>query len=160
MLIIDPDDIERRYIAAILAADGFDVFQVPSTIEGLVQAMKAGPDLVVISEETHPVRVHEAVSVLRRLTSAPLMIVGTGESGGEMASLREGGDFYLTRPFGAPELASRVRMLIRRAGARPETAGERPEDRANDGSEAWSHHAGPRPPRVVKWRRGFAGEAA
>ncbi len=159
MLIIDPDDIERRYIAAILAADGFDVLQVSSMIEGLVQVTRGDPDLVVISEETHPVRVHEAVSVLRQLISAPLMIVGTGEGGEEMASLG-GGDFYLTRPFGAPELASRVRMLIRHAGARPKRGGTGPEDRANDGSAASPHHTGSRPARVVKWRRGFAGEAA
>jgi len=114
VLIIDPDQIERRYIAAILAADGFDLVQVASVIEGLVQAARREPSLVILAEETAPVSVEDAIAVLRRLTDAPLMVVGDGGDGEGLATLRAGGDFFLARPFTAPELAGRVRMLVRR----------------------------------------------
>jgi len=126
VLIIDPDQIERRYIAAILAADGFDLVQVASVIEGLVQAARREPSLVILAEETAPVSVEDAIAVLRRLTGAPLMVVGDGGGGEGVATLRAGGDFFLARPFTAPELAGRARMLVRRGreGRTEETGAE------------------------------------
>lgn len=124
MLIIDPDQIERRYMAAILAADGFDLVQVATAIEGLVQAARREPSLVILAEETGPVSVEDVIAVLRRLTAAPLMVVGDGGGGEGLASLRAGGDFFLARPFTAPELAGRARMLVRRSReGRTEDAG-------------------------------------
>lgn len=147
MLIIDPDQTERRYLAAILAADGFDLVQVATVIEGLVQAARREPSLVVLAEETAPVSVEDAIAVLRRLTGAPLMVVGDGGGGEGMASLRAGADFFLARPFTAPELAGRARMLVRRS--------------REGGAQAAGGETGPRQSRgLSSLRLRPAGEAA
>ena len=128
ILIIVQEDVERRYIAAVLAADGFDLIQVPSVVEGMVQTMAHDPALIIIAEETSPVRLDEVIALIRRLTAAPVMIVGSGGEGGELASLKGGGDYYLARPFRGTELAARARALIQRSSAgRRETASR--EDR-------------------------------
>jgi DNA-binding response OmpR family regulator len=117
VLIIDQDDIERRYIATVLAADGFDIIQVASVVEGMVQEMAHDPALIVVAEETAPVRVDEVIALLRRLSKAPVIIVGGGDDSDELASLRGGGDYYLARPFRGAELSARARLLIQRAGS-------------------------------------------
>ena len=128
ILIIVQEDVERRYIAAVLAADGFDLIQVPSVVEGMVQTMAHDPALIIIAEETSPVLLDELIALIRRLTAAPVMIVGSGGEGGELASLKGGGDYYLARPFRGTELAARARALIQRSSAgRRETASR--EDR-------------------------------
>lgn len=144
MLIIDPDEIERRYMAAILAADGFALIQVGGAIEGMVQTMEHDPALIVIAEEAGPVGVQEVIPIFRRLTAAPLMIVGGGGGGGgseEGAALMGEGDYHLARPLRAPELALRARMLVRRRdpagqrvkmGPRLQRCAEGPARRSND----------------------------
>ena len=116
VLIIDQEDVERRYIATVLAADGFDLIQVATVVEGMVQAMAHDPALIIVSEECGPVRVDEVIALIRRLTEAPLMVVGGGGDSGELASLRGGSDYYLARPFRGAELAARARLLIQRSG--------------------------------------------
>jgi DNA-binding response OmpR family regulator len=117
VLIIDQDEIERRYIATVLAADGFDVIQVGNLVEGMVQEMAHEPALIVVAEETSPVRVDDVVALIRRLSNAPVIVVGDGGDSGEIASLRSGGDYYLARPFRGAELSARARLLIQRAGS-------------------------------------------
>lgn len=117
MLIIDEDDTERRYIATLLAADGFDVIQVQSVVAGLVQEMAHEPALIILAEETSPVRVHEVIALLRRLSKAPVIVVGGGGEIDELTSLDSGGDYYLSRPVRGAELTTRARQLIQR-GAR------------------------------------------
>ena len=130
VLIIDADDIERRYIAAILAADGFDLVQTGSIIEGLVYGLRANPAVVVVAEqvEAGAVPAADVLPVLRRLTDAPVMVIGGGD-GGEEASAFSGADYYLARPFRPAELSSRARMLARRADPAP---GDRQEPRVPD----------------------------
>ncbi len=117
VLIIDQEDVERRYIATVLAADGFDLIQVATVVEGMVQAMTHDPALIIVSEDCGPVRVDEVIALIRRLTEAPLMVVGGGGDSGELASLRGGSDYYLSRPFRGAELAARARLLIQRSSA-------------------------------------------
>lgn len=125
-MIIDQDDIERRYIATVLAADGFDIIQVGTVVEGMVQEMAHEPALIVVAEETPPVRMDEVIALIRRLTEAPVMVVGGGGDSGEITSLRSGGDYYLSRPFRGAELAARTRLLIQRAASDVRETGLQP----------------------------------
>lgn len=122
VLIIDQESVERRFMASILAADGFDLIQVASVVEGMVQAMSHDPALIIVAEETDPVPVDDVIALLRRLTEVPLIVVGSGGDDDELTSLKGGGDYYLARPFGAAELAARTRLLIKRSGGGRESA--------------------------------------
>lgn len=120
VLIVDDNQLERRYIAALLAADGFDVMQVDRAVEGLVAVTTVEPALIILASgpglaaEAKRVRIPQLVRVFRRITSAPVAIIGDPESTDEVESLVSGGDLFLPRGFSVSELISRSRMLIRR----------------------------------------------
>ena len=120
VLIVDDNQLERRYMAALLAADGFDVVQVERAVEGLVAVTAVEPALVILASgaglaaEAKRVRVHQLVRVFRRITKAPVAIIGDPEPTDGVESLVSGGDLFLPRGFSASELISRSRMLVRR----------------------------------------------
>jgi DNA-binding response OmpR family regulator len=60
----------------------------------------------------------------RRREGAPriLMLTALGDLEDRVAGLDEGADDYLVKPFAFPELAARVRALLRREGARSGTS--------------------------------------
>lgn len=130
VLIVDEDQLERRYISAILAADGFDIIQVEHAVEGMVAITAIEPALIILasgprlSEEARTVRIPQLVRVFRRITNAPLAIVGDPQPSDEIESLVSGGDLYIPRSFGASELISRCRMLVRRTGEPPDPSAE------------------------------------
>jgi DNA-binding response OmpR family regulator len=125
VLVIDRDTRERGQIAAILREADFQVVDVASTVRGMVHLIEEEPALIVMAEETEPLRLHEIVHFVRGLTGAPVMIIGSGGMTEEEELLMRGGDFYLGRPFTAAELAIRARMLVRRG----EDPREKPETR-------------------------------
>src|SRR3990170_3289496 len=117
VLIVDQDADERRRISAVLAADGFDVAQRATPIEGVTGVLDLKPVLIILAEETEPLRPQEVISLTRRLTAAPVMVIGSGGVTSEADALKCGADLYLPRPFTVGELASRARMLVRRREA-------------------------------------------
>ncbi len=117
MLVIDRDAQEREQIAAILREADFQVVDLASTIQGMIHLIEEEPALIVMAEETEPLRLPEVVRFVRGLTGAPVMIIGSGGMMEEEELLMRGSDFYLDRPFTAAELAIRARMLVRRGEA-------------------------------------------
>jgi DNA-binding response OmpR family regulator len=114
VVVVDADEAERRSIASTLAADGFSLTQVESLVEGLVQALETNVELVVIAEDKGPMGIDEVLPVYRRVTRAPLLVIGDGGGPGEDVLLDRGADFFLPRPFRPSELAVRARVLIQR----------------------------------------------
>jgi DNA-binding response OmpR family regulator len=122
-LVID-DEEERQSIVQALQEAGFRVIQATRSSEGLKSALDDSPRLLVVSESMPPLEGVELLPVLRRLTDAPIITVG---SGGEMAmvqALLRGSDVYLTRPVNIRELMARIRALLRRYGAAKGLNGE------------------------------------
>jgi DNA-binding response OmpR family regulator len=122
ILVVDSDAIERRYISALLAADGFSVTQVDRAVDGMVAITAIEPSLVILAVgrgmavEEARLRLPQLVRIFRRITNAPVAIIGDPESSDEIEALVSGGDIFLPRGFGASELISRARMLTRREG--------------------------------------------
>jgi DNA-binding response OmpR family regulator len=114
VVVVDADETERRTVATALAADGLNLVQVESLVEGLIQAVNTDPELIIIADGPGPIRVDEVLPVYRRVTRAPLLIIGDGGDPGEDVLLDRGADFFLPRPFRPSELAVRARVLIQR----------------------------------------------
>ena len=122
-LIID-DDENRQSIVQALQEAGFQVIEATRSAEGLKRALDDSPRLLIVSDSMPPLEEVELLPVLRRLTDAPIITVG---SGGEMAmvqALLQGSDVYLTRPVNLRELMARIRALLRRYGAAKGLNGE------------------------------------
>lgn len=122
-LVVDQDSLERRFIAATLASDGLNVVQITGSIQGVLAVIDWQPRLVVISEDSAPVSIGDMLTLIRRLTTAPVIIIGEGGPPDELDSLSRGGDVYLTRPVSASQVLLRVRSILgrEREQARRET---------------------------------------
>lgn len=114
VLVIDPDDLQRRRIVRELTEAGVEVVETSGSVDGLLHILEEIPDVVVISEELPPLEVADILSVLRRLTDVPLIILGSGGEPAEVAALEGGADAYLPRTLRAETLLAWVRALLRR----------------------------------------------
>jgi DNA-binding response OmpR family regulator len=122
-LIIDVDENRQSVVLALQQA-GFRVTEALESGEGVKATLDGSPYVIVVGEEMPPINGVELLPVLRRLTDAPIIMLGAG---GEMAmvqALLQGADVYLVRPVSLREFMARVRALMRRYGAARGTSGE------------------------------------
>jgi DNA-binding response OmpR family regulator len=122
-LIIDVDENRQSVVLALQQA-GFRVTEALESGEGVKATLDGSPYVIVVGEEMPPINGVELLPVLRRLTDAPIIVLGAG---GEMAmvqALLQGADVYLVRPVNLREFMARVRALMRRYGAARGTSGE------------------------------------
>jgi two-component system KDP operon response regulator KdpE len=114
VLLIDADEDERRVVGSALRDAGASVVEVSTGSQGLLQVLDLAPDVVVLAEEVPPLQGREVLTVLRRLSDAPVVILGSGGGSEEPSALDLGADSYLRRPLRASVLVARIRALLRR----------------------------------------------
>lgn len=114
VLVIDQDDLERRRVVRDLAEAGMAVVEASSSVAGFLDVLEQLPDLIVMAEEMPPLEAGDLLSLLRRLTDAPLIILGSGGEPPEVSALERGADAYLRRPFSPATLLAWARALLRR----------------------------------------------
>jgi DNA-binding response OmpR family regulator len=112
-LIIDTDENRQSVVPALRDA-GFQVIEAGDSGAGLRRILDDSPRVIILGEGMPPMNGVELLSLLRRLTESPIIVLGPG---GEMAMVRalfQGADFYMTRPVSVRELIARIRALLRR----------------------------------------------
>ncbi len=114
ILLVDTNDVERRRLSRALEQAGFRVVEAASGVEGLFQVLESAPVLILLAEEVPPLEAADLLMVLRRISDAPLIIIGRGGDPEEVAALEDGADFYARRPFSPEVLLARARALLRR----------------------------------------------
>jgi two-component system KDP operon response regulator KdpE len=114
VLLIDADEDERRVVGSALRDAGASVVEVATGSQGLLQVLDLAPDVVVLAEEVPPLQGRELLTVLRRLSDAPVVILGSGGGSEEPCALDLGADSYLRRPLRVGVLVARIRALLRR----------------------------------------------
>ncbi|NIM49521.1 MAG: hypothetical protein GTO22_09745 [Gemmatimonadales bacterium] len=114
VLVIDPDDLQRRRIVRELKEAEIEVAEASGGVDGLLDILEKVPDVVVIAEELPPLEVADILSVVGRLTDVPLIVLGSGGEPAEVAALEGGADAYLRRPLRAATLLAWARALLRR----------------------------------------------
>ena len=114
ILVVDSDDIERRRLSAAFEREGFSVVEAASGVEGLFEVLESTPLLILLAEEVPPLEAADLLKVLRRISDAPVIIIGSGGDLEELAALADGADFYARRPFSLGVLLARARALLRR----------------------------------------------
>jgi two-component system, OmpR family, KDP operon response regulator KdpE len=118
VLVIDDEEQIRRALRTILGTRHYEVESASTGEEGLLKAIDAPPDLVILDLALPDMTGAEVCRELRTWLTAPILIlsVRTAEAD-KIALLDEGADDYLTKPFAAGELLARVRALLRRAAS-------------------------------------------
>lgn len=136
-LVVDHDDDDGRWVAAVLGGSGFRVHRADSAASALPLADLLSPDLVVI--EARLDQGADGVEVVRRLrarSSTFIVLHSADDSEIDIVrGLSAGADAFLLRPLSSRELKVRIAAVMRRprsrlGAARPRTAPAVPEPAA------------------------------
>ncbi len=116
ILLVDDDDAIRAGLAAALLRAGFRVVEARNGLEALKLAETKAPDVIALDILMPELDGRE---VCRRLRQADnwtpvIMLTQISATGEKIASLEEGADDFLNKPFDSYELIARVRALLRR----------------------------------------------
>ena len=104
---------ETVAVIPMLAGDGHMVFEAYSSGEMLQEVMRRQLDVLVIPDNQETVEGVELLAVLRRMTSAGIVMVGEGQADHIASALLLGADTYLTVPVHPRELRGRLLGLLR-----------------------------------------------
>lgn len=119
LLIAEDEQDLAEALTAFFEKNQFTVDAVPDGQEAYAYASSGGYDAVILDVMMPKLN---GVEVLRRLRaegfSAPvMMLTAKAEKDDRVEGFDAGADDYLPKPFAPDELLSRVRALLRRAGA-------------------------------------------
>jgi len=123
VLIVDDDRAIRESLARALELDGYEVSLAPDGAAALATIRADRPDMAIVDLMMPNVDGLTLCRVLRaeRDRLPILMLTARTETSDRVAGLDAGADDYLPKPFDLPELAARVRALLRRS--RPDDDG-------------------------------------
>src|SRR3954447_12779489 len=117
LLLIEDDAALRLSLTRQLEADGYRVDQAADGADGLFQAREYPVDLAIIDLGLPKLSGLELVKALRAEGRATPIVILTarGSWQDKVVGLEAGADDYLVKPFEYPELAARIRALLRRS---------------------------------------------
>jgi DNA-binding response OmpR family regulator len=123
ILVVDDDDDIRKLVVQLLERAGHRVEEAPDGRAGLRALHASPPDLVLLDVSMPDFDGWQTLERIRDLSDVPvIMLTARGEELERVRGLQSGADDYVTKPFGRQELIARVQALLRRSGARGETA--------------------------------------
>jgi two-component system response regulator PhoP len=117
LLLIEDEAPLRLGLARQLEAEGYRVDQAADGEDGLFQAREYPVDLVIVDLGLPKLSGTAVVQALRAdgKTLPILILTARGSWQDKVAGLEAGADDYLVKPFEYPELAARVKALLRRS---------------------------------------------
>ena len=120
ILVIEDELAMRTVLADLLTAEGYRVLTADQGEQGLAQARKQKPDLILLDVMMPKLDGFAVVTALREsgVEVPVLMLTAKGLTSDRVAGLDAGADDYLVKPFTREELLARVRALLRRAAQR------------------------------------------
>ena len=117
LLLIEDDAVQRLGLVRQLEADGYRVDAAADGQDGLFQAREYPVDLVIVDLGLPKLSGLQVVQSLRAdgKTLPILILTARGSWQDKVTGLEAGADDYLVKPFDYPELAARVKALLRRS---------------------------------------------
>ena len=118
ILLVDDEDSIQKLLTYPLEHEGFRVLQARDGEQALTQFASERVDLVVLDIMLPKLDGLEVAKRLRAQSSVPIiMLTARDDELDKVLGLELGADDYITKPFSIREFRSRVRALLRRAGA-------------------------------------------
>ncbi len=128
LIIEDEKDIVEA-LEYNLKREGFGVSRSFDGYNGLRIAKDKLPDLILLDLMLPGIGGLEIVKILKReekTRNIPIIILtARGEETDRVLGLELGADDYIAKPFGMRELIARVKAVLKRSGAQPETPSHR-----------------------------------
>ncbi|HEY3763677.1 MAG TPA: response regulator transcription factor [Gaiellales bacterium] len=123
VLLVEDDASIREVVGIGLRQAGMQVTGIGDGREALAQFRLAAYDIVLLDVMLPSLDGFEVLRELRRTSRVPVvMLTARTETVDVVVGLELGADDYVTKPFEMPELAARVRAVLRR-GSPPREAG-------------------------------------
>jgi two-component system KDP operon response regulator KdpE len=115
VLVVDDEPRMTRFIRMNLELEDFRVIEARTGMEALDKVRTSLPDLVILDVMMPEMDGFETLEVLREVSSVPvIMLTVRADEEDKVHGLELGADDYVTKPFGARELVSRVKAVLRR----------------------------------------------
>ena len=118
ILIIEDDEIVAKTIERVLRGDEFRVAIANSGVEGLQQAHRLVPDLVILDVIMPGM---DGYAVCRQMRADPILedapilfLTAKTKDEDKIDGFKAGADDYLGKPFNIDELLLRIRAILRR----------------------------------------------
>lgn len=116
ILVVDDEPRMTRFIRMNLELEGYHVIEAHDGIQALDRVRTELPDLVILDVMMPELDGFETLRMLREISNVPvIMLTVRDEEEDKVRGLELGADDYVTKPFSARELASRVKAVLRRA---------------------------------------------
>jgi two-component system KDP operon response regulator KdpE len=118
VLVIDDEAQLRRAVTRSLEGYGYQVREAEDGAGALSAFEAFKPDVVLLDLMLPDMSGVQVCRELRRKHRTPIIILSViGEEKMKVATLDEGADDYLTKPFGMDELLARIRVALRRGAS-------------------------------------------
>ncbi len=115
VLVCDDDASLVRALGLSLGARGYEVVVASSGEDGLEQAGRHHPDVVLLDLGLPGIDGVDVIRDLRAWSSVPIIVLSARhQSVNKVEALDAGADDYMTKPFGIDELLARMRATLRR----------------------------------------------
>lgn len=115
ILIVDDEPRMRRFVRMNLELEGFQVSEAADGADAVRKAREEMPDLIVLDVEMPQLDGFETLREIRRVSPVPvIMLTVRNEEDDRIKGLDLGADDYITKPFSARELVSRINAVLRR----------------------------------------------
>lgn len=118
ILIVEDDENIRELISFNLKAEDYSVIEAETGENGIKQAIKVLPDLILLDLMLPEM---DGLDVCRQLKSDAttknipiIMVTAKGEESDIVTGLELGADDYVSKPFRPKELVARIRNILRR----------------------------------------------
>src|SRR5512134_831796 len=118
ILVVDDEPRMIGFIRMNLELEGHQVVEAHSGIEALEAVRTMLPDLVLLDVMMPELDGFETLRMLREFSNIPvIMLTAKGEENDKVRGLELGADDYITKPFGAREMVSRAKAVLRRVNS-------------------------------------------
>ena len=126
ILVVD-DELQYQHLLRVnLEAEGYTVSTLGDGEAAVEAVSTSNPDLVILDVMMPKLDGFSACERIRLFSNVPIiMLTGKAEEQDRVRGLNIGADDYIAKPFSATELVARVRAVLRRFTAQPDSSATR-----------------------------------
>ena len=123
ILVVDDELNICELLKLYLENEGYTVFTANDGQAAVTAFQQKAPDLVLLDIMLPKMDGWQVCREIRKTSSAPIiMLTAKGETEDKVSGLEMGADDYIVKPFSPREVVSRIKAVLRRTCAAPDTA--------------------------------------
>lgn len=113
VLVVDDDMHVRKFLRLSLQMEGFNVLEAATAEDAITLVHTASPGLMILDLGLPDIDGLQVIRDVRLTSEMPILVLsGRSEDSEKIATLEQGADDYMTKPFEVKELIRRVRAAL------------------------------------------------